>query len=144
MTAPFVLHGDPAGAVVDILTNLTPELAPYAVVNVATDLKGWQEPQRWVEISLKGGFRRSHEKISVPRIDIAVYGESSSVCSDVINICAASLFRARHAGYRGMGVRLIDVKEETGPFEAHDKHSECPRFVASYRLAVTPDPDSMP
>lgn len=140
--AEFIRRGDPASGVVDILTNHTPELTEYNVAGIATDLKGWVSPARWVEVTLAGGMK-TWPKISRPRIDIDVYAEMDYICNDILDICEASVFRARGL-YRGYGVFLSDVKEEVGAFEAYDKHQETPRYIVSLRLTVTPDPGSMP
>lgn len=139
---PFVRHGDPVAAVIDILTNQTPELAGYKVVNIAGDMTGWVSPQRWIQVSREGGLK-VWPKISKPRIDIDVYAETSNACADILDICEASIFRAQYV-YRGYGVRLHLVQEEVGPVEAYDKNQETPRYFMSLRLTTTPDPGSMP
>lgn len=139
---PFIRHGDPVAATVDILTNHTPELAPYDVVNIAGSMTNWQSPQRWIHIIRMGGLKK-WPKIEKPRMDIYVYGETDTVCSDILAIAEASLFRAAH-NYKGYGVRLNRVAEEVGAVESYDKNSECPRFFLTLRLTTTPDPGTMP
>lgn len=139
---PFIRHGDPVAATIDILTNYTPELAPYDIVNIAGDLTDWNAPDRWIQVSREGGLR-SWPKISKPRLDLDVFGETSNVCADIIDICEASIFRAQYE-YRGWGIRLHRVIEEVGPIEAYDKFEETPRYFMSLRYTTTPDPESMP
>lgn len=139
---PFIRHGDPVAGVIDILTNYTPELAPYEIVNIAGDMTGWISPQRWIQVSREGGLN-VWPKISKPRIDLDVYAETSSMCADIFDICQASLFRAQYQ-YWGYGIRLHKVQEEVGAIEAYDKHEETPRYFGSFRLITTPDPGSMP
>lgn len=139
---PYIRHGDPTAAVVDILTNHTPELEPYAVINIAGDMTGWESPQRWIHVNRMGGLK-VWPKTSKPRMDIYVYGESDTACIDIIDIAEASIFRAAHQ-YAGYGVRLQKVMEEVGAIESYDKHSECPRYFITLRLVTTPDPATMP
>lgn len=139
---PFIRHGDPVAGIIDILTNRTPELAPYAVDNIAGDLVGWDPTKKWIQVSREGGLRM-WPKISKPRIDIDVYAPTSNDCADIIDICEASIFRAQYE-YRGWGIRLHKVIEEVGPIEAYDKFEETPRYFMSLRLTTTPDPESMP
>lgn len=139
---PYVRHGDPVAAAIDILTNHTPELAEYEIVNIAGDMTNWVSPQRWIQVSREGGLR-VWPKLSKPRLDFDVYAENSNVCADIADICEASIFRAQYE-YRGYGVRLQKVIEEVGPVEAYDKHQETPRYFFTLRLHTTPDPASMP
>lgn len=139
---PFIRHGDPVAAIIDILTNQTPELEPYAVDNIAGDMTGWDKTKKWIQVSREGGLK-VWPKISKPRIDIDVYAPNSNECADIIDIAEASIFRAQYQ-YRGWGIRLHQVQEEVGAIEAYDKHEETPRYFLSLRLTTTPDPESMP
>ncbi len=138
----FIRFGDPVAGIIDILTNQTPELAPYSVDNIAGDLVGWTVDKKWIQVSREGGLR-VWPKISKPRIDIDVYAPNSNLCADILDICEASIFRAQYQ-YRGYGIRLHKVIEEVGPVEAYDKQEESPRYFMSLRLTTTPDPGSMP
>ncbi|WP_143194178.1 hypothetical protein [Micromonospora sp. CB01531] len=128
--------------VIDILTNQTPELAPYSIDNISGDLTGWDKTKTWIQVSREGGLR-VWPKISKPRIDIDVYAPTSNECADIMDIVEASIFRAQYQ-YRGWGIRLHRVIEEVGPVEAYDKHEESPRYFCSLRLTTTPDFESMP
>lgn len=139
---PFIRHGDPVAAVIDILTNLTPELEPYNLDGIAGDLTGWGPDKRWIQVSREGGLR-VWPKISKPRIDIDVYAPTSNECADIIDIAQASVFRYQY-DYKGWGIRLHKAMEEVGPIEAYDKLQESPRYFMSLRLVTTPDPESMP
>lgn len=138
----FIRHGDPVAAIIDILTNQTPELAPYSIDNIAKDLVGWTANKTWIQVSREGGLR-VWPKISKPRIDIDVYAPNPNNCADILDIAEASIFRAQYI-YRGYGIRLHKVIEEVGPIEAYDKQEETPRYFCSLRLTTTPDSGSMP
>ncbi|MFC6021508.1 hypothetical protein ACFP2T_35735 [Plantactinospora solaniradicis] len=140
--AEWILHGDPAGAAVDILTNYTPELTPYALTNIAKDLVGWSKPQRWITVTREGGLNK-WPKISKPRLDFYIYAESDNACQDISNIAEASLFRAAKI-YRGCGVRIHRVVEEVGAIDAYDRLSESNRYFFTLRLTTTPDPETIP
>ena len=139
---PFIRHGDPVAATIDILTNYTPELEPYGVDNIAGDLTGWDKRKIWIQVSREGGLK-VWPKASKPRIDLDVYAPTSNDCADIIDICEASIFRAQYQ-YRGYGIRLHKVIEEVGAIEAYDKNQETPRYFMSLRYTTTPDPGSMP
>lgn len=139
---PFIRHGDPVAATIDILTNLTPELEPYGIDGISKSLVGWDTSKRWIQVSREGGLK-VWPKISKPRIDIDVYAENANLCEDIIDICEASIFRSQYQ-YRGFGIRLHLVQEEVGAIEAYDKQEETPRYFMSLRYTTTPDPASMP
>jgi len=140
--AEWILHGDPASAAVDILTNHTPELSPYALVGISKDLVGWSAPERWIVVTREGGLKQ-WPKISKPRLDFYVYAESDNTAADIIDLASASIFRAAKL-YRGYGVRLHRVVEEVGAIDSYDKFSECDRYFMTLRWTTTPDPESLP
>lgn len=128
---PFLPDGDPEAAVVDILTNLTPELSASRVT-VSTNLVGFTPGDRWVEVVQTGGLQR-WPVILRPRIDLDVYAERRSVARDVTNICVASVKRAM-GSYDNFGFRLIDCHVESGPIRIPDPLQDVTRYVTSLRL----------
>lgn len=140
--AEFIRHGDATAAVIDILTNYTPELVPMDVT-VSSSLVGWTPDQRWIMVSREGGLKHWPFKIDRPRIDITTYAPEMEVAFDLASIAEASIFRAR-GSYSGYGVRLQYVIEEVGMTEVWEKQEESPSYFLSLRLTTTPDPISMP
>lgn len=139
MSYPFVVQGDVISAVIDILTNQTPELAAMAgdTPRVSGDLRGYDSPMRWIAVHTYGGNTR-YPKINKPRVDFEILAERGSVAREMGRIIEASMFRAM--GYRSTttGVSMSDVKTEMGLNEIPDKLSDSPRYVLSLRLTITP------
>lgn len=143
---PYIQHGDGEAAVVDILTNYTPELTAYCTTNsvtlpvVATNLIGYQKGTLWVLVELEGGsYKFLHQKRS--RIDITVYGpdgkDARGIAYDVSAIIQASLF-AWQTGYKGHGVNYQTVQIETDIFRGNDKEDDPVRYIQSLRLLLLP------
>jgi hypothetical protein len=127
----FIPDGDAEAAIVDILTNLTPELSASRVT-VSTNLVGYSPELRWIEVVQTGGVHH-WPIIYRPRIDIDVYAERRSVALDISNICVASVKRAM-GSYDNFGFRLTDCRIESGPMRVPDPLQEVTRYVTSLRL----------
>jgi len=129
----FILAGSAEGAVIDILTNLTPELPADCIVSA--NMIGFVAYQRRIVISKEGAVR-VWPKIDRPRIDIDVYGERRTPTEQMADIVLASLRRA--VGYSGMGLNITDMEVEVGPTRVPDPLEETPRYFMSVRLTTTP------
>ncbi len=140
----FIVHGDAEAAVVDILSNDTPELPHYPPnpsLTISTNLVGFTPNDRWILIEQEGASEK-WPKISRPRIDIDVFADRRSVAKDIIEICLASLKRAM-GDYSGFGLFISDVKIEMGPTRVPDNLQEVARYVAAVRLTIVPNGDSL-
>lgn len=143
MTRPFLQHGDVEALVIDILLNHTPELEPYDVVNISTDLRGYQAAMRWVKVTLEGGWTIIENIIRKPRVDMEVRAERRDVALDISNICIASLFRA--VPHTAHGAVLSDIRTELEPVNVPDKEEEASyRYYMAFRLTCLIDFDSAP
>jgi hypothetical protein len=143
MTGPleFVMGGDTEAAVVDILLNLTPELA-YANATISTNLLDYMVGDRWVFVTQEGSFE-SFQHLDHPRIDFEVYAERRSVAFDMAKICLASV-KYQAGRYRGNGIFISDCKVEQGLTRVPDKLQEAPRYIFSVRLTCVPKDDLTP
>lgn len=130
----FLLSGSPEAAVVDILTNDTPELLGSAIIS--TNMKGFVPYQRRIVVSQEGGVK-VWPKIDRPRIDIDVYGESRTPTELMADIVIASLRRAQ--GYNGKGLVITDIEVEVGKTRVPDPLQETPRYFLSVRLTTVPN-----
>jgi hypothetical protein len=135
---PFVLFGDPEAAVIDILQNHTPELTPYGINRISTDLVGYSADQIWVLVEMEGGsYKYFHQKRC--RIDITVYvpiqPDSRSTALAISNVIQASLF-ATQSSYIGHGINLQAVQVETDIFRGNDKDEDPVRYIQSLRLEI--------
>jgi len=135
MTEEYIVHGKPADAIVDIFTNLTPEM-PNKVF-VSTDMRSYVARGRYVYVSYLGGILK-WPKIMRPRIDVEVYAESRDAAEGIANICLASLLRVKHS-YVGHGIRITEVRLEQGITILSDPQDVEARYVFSVRLTTTPE-----
>lgn len=132
----FILMGDIEAAIQDILLNRTPELAPYDVVKISTDYRGYNLGMRWIMVSREGGVR-VWPRLDHPRIDVWSLAERRDVASDMAQVARASIFRA--AGrYSGMGLTITAVKEEVGPVRVADKPTSSDQYLFSLSLTTVP------
>lgn len=140
---PMVIHGDVEALVRDVIANLTPELVPYSVDGISTDLRGYSSGMRWIMITAEGGFTTPYNIINKPRIDVEVRAERRDVAHDMAQICHGTIFRA--VPYTAFGATLSDVRTELGLVNVPDKEEEQSyRYLFSLRIVCTADPDSAP
>jgi hypothetical protein len=140
---PMVIHGDVEALIVDILNNHTPELAPFQVERISTDLRGYKAPDRWVMVTVEGGFHDIWNVISKPRIDVEVRAELRTTAHDIAQICLGSLFRA--VPYSSNGATLSRLTTEMGLINVPDKEEAASyRYIFSLRATCTVHPDSAP
>lgn len=135
----YVLQGDAEAAILDIITNDTPELPwfpPHPTLYVSTNMRGYATGQRRIMITQEGSLER-WPKIERPRIDVEVFAERRSVAHDIASICVASLRRAM-GSYRGFGLFISDCKLEQGITRIPDKFEESSRYVFAVRLTIVP------
>jgi len=136
----FIEHGDAEAAVVDILKNETPELDfSTGHPRVSTDLKGFTDGDRWIEVTQEGSFEE-WPTIDHPRIDVGCYAERRSVARDIAAICLASV-KYQMGRYRGNGLFLSDVRVEMGLTNTSDRYQEGYRFTFAVRLTTRPSGD---
>lgn len=129
----YLVSGSAEGAVVDILTNYTPEL--YGSCIISTNMLGFVPLQRRIVVSQEGSVR-VWPKIDRPRIDIDVYGERRTPTEMIADIVLATLRRA--VGYAGMGLKITDMEVEVGKTRVPDPLQETPRYFMSARLTTVP------
>ena len=141
-TYEYITFGDTEAAIVDILTNHTPELDfADGRPRVSTNFIGYEYGMRWITVSQEGGFVR-WPNINRPRIDIQVLAERRSVAHDIADICLASI-RRWMGRYRGYGLVLTDAIVELGLTRVPDRRQEADRYIFALRLTTRPD-DSIP
>lgn len=141
-TYEYITFGDTEAAIVDILTNHTPELdLADGRPRVSTNFIGYEYGMRWITVSQEGGFVR-WPNINRPRIDIQVLAERRSVAHDIADICLASI-RRWMGRYRGYGLVLTDAIVELGLTRVPDRRQEADRYIFALRLTTRPD-DSIP
>lgn len=140
----LIRHGDAEALVVHILTNLTPELSGIALpFRVSTDLVGYNEGNRWIEVSQEGSAKSNWNIINKVRVDVSVRAESRNVARDAAEIAEASIFRA--VGASAFGSTLSQVTEETGILRVPDVREDVShRYIFSLRLVLMIDLASMP
>lgn len=140
---PMIIHGDIEALLIDVLLNHTPELAPYALTRISTDLRGYSEGNRWVMITAEGGAHAQWNVISKPRIDFEVRAERRDVAQDISQICMGSVFRAVPSS--AFGATLSEVKSELGLTNVPDKDEESSyRYIFSFRATCLVHPASAP
>lgn len=139
----MVIHGDVEALLVDIIQNSTPELASFGPPRVSTDLRDYQEGERWVAISVEGGLHDAWNLIWNPRLDVEIRAETRSLAHDISQIVFASLFRA--VPHSAWGETLSEVKTELGLTKVSDKEEVASyRYVFSLRLTCLVDPSYQP
>lgn len=138
MSDNFILHGDVESFVIEILTDLTPEIPPTEGFTISTDLRNYNEGDRWVVVNQEGGTKSLHNIINKPRVDLHFRAEKRHIARDAAEIYIASLFRA--VGYRSGGCSLSQVLEETGLAYVPDKYeSNSYRYIYAARLTILAD-----
>lgn len=141
MPQPFVVHGDVEALIVEVLKN-APELSPYEPT-ISTDLRDYNESDRWVMVTVEGGAKEIWNVVNKPRIDFEVRAERRSVAHDMAQICEGAVFRA--IPYSAFGATLCMVREELGLVNVPDKEEvESYRYIFSLRASCTAHPDSAP
>lgn len=141
MTTPFgwpvIIHGDPVGAVIDILRNADDVTDLVPDTNISSDLKGYQAQSPWIEVVSGGGWR-ARLKIYKPRVDVYCYHPIRSRCWDIAQAAESTLIAS--IGYAGKGLFLSDIRSESGITEIPDRLQESNRQYFALRLTVTPRP----
>jgi hypothetical protein len=132
---PLVVPGDAEAAVVDILTNYTPELSGLDIT-FSTSMVGYTAGDRWVVVSQEGGSAE-WPKIDRPRIDLQIFANSRTDARDIAAMCQASLIRSM-GNYSGNGVTITDVRLELGLTRVPDKLEEVARYILALRLTCVP------
>lgn len=132
-----IIYGDSEAMIVDILTNLTPELDLISGrPTVSTNLIGYASNLRWIKVDQQGGLE-GWPNIYKPRIDIEVRAERRSVALDLSHYCMNSV-RRQMGIYDGFGVRLNHVRVEMLPVRIPDLLEETCRYVTTLRLWCVP------
>lgn len=131
----LIVPGDAEAAVIDILSNSTPELSGLGIT-FSSDLVGYEPGDRWVMVTQEGSSA-GWPKIDKPRIDIEVYADIREDARDIAALCQASVLRAM-GNYSGKGLKITDAKVELGLTRVPDKLSEKPRYILALRLTTVP------
>lgn len=134
---PLVVHGDSEGACIDILKTAPEILALTPVPTISSNTRGYLAGARWITVVREGGATPFPHKADKPRIDFMCYGNSRTEANETAQVAQAVLRRAM-GEYVGYGVRLLDVKIETGIYRLPDKDTDSPRYFFSLRLTCTP------
>lgn len=137
----YVVQGDAEAAVIDILTNDTPELPSVPELKVRANMRGYIDGERRIVVIQQGSLLR-WPKISRPRVDVECYAERRTVAKELAEISVASLFRSM-GGYDGFGLKLIHCHMEQGPTRIPDKLQQADRYIFSVRLTVIPYGDAL-
>lgn len=134
----YIVQGDVEAAAISILKD-APELTgfPGGAPRVSSDLQGYQKHSRWLTVSREGGIL-NWPKIEKPRLDFNVYAEKRSVAHDLAQVALAVMFREMGSAFPDFGLRITDVKVETGLVRVPDKETGSPRYVFALRLTCLP------
>lgn len=134
---PYIEHGDVEGACIDILKNAPEIIALTPSVRVSSNLLHYEAGDRWIEVVREGGALPWPKKADKPRVDFMCYGNSRTEALKTAQVALAVICRAMGT-YVGFGVKLLDVKVETGIYRLPDKPTDAPRYFFSLRLTCTP------
>lgn len=134
----YVLQGDVEAACINLLKD-APEITGFAggAPRVSSDLQGFQMGARWVMVSREGGSL-AWPKIDYPRLDFNIYGETRKVAHDLAQVAQAVMFRSMDSTFPQFGVRITNVKVETGILRAPDPSTGSLRYVFALRLTCVP------
>lgn len=135
---PYIRHGDVEGACIDILNNASEIQALSPVPVVSSNMLGYSRGQHRIEVVREGGAVPWPKKAEKPRIDFMCYASSRIAANDIAQVAHAVMCRAM-GDYVGFGIRLLDVKTETGIYRLPDKETDSPRYFFSLRLVCTPE-----
>lgn len=138
MTWQYIPQGDVEAAIIKMLKNAT-EVVNFSggAPRVSSDLQDYQARARWIMVSREGGYL-VWPKIDKPRIDINVFAESRKVAHDLAQVAQAVIFRGMDATFPEFGMRITDVRMETGMFRVPDRETGSPRYVFALRLTCVP------
>jgi hypothetical protein len=137
----YVLQGDLTAAVINQLRN-APEISGFAggAPTVSSTLDGYVIGNRWISVSLEGGSFK-WPVVANARVDFNVFAESRTVAHDMAQVALAVLFREMgQPTSPTYGVRITDVRVETGLTRADDKMSDSARFLFALRITYVPAP----
>jgi hypothetical protein len=133
---PLIVHGDIEGACLDILKNAT-EIQALTLDGISSNLKDYRRGKKWIQVVREGGALPWPKKADKSRVDFMCFGNTRPEAHNIAQVAQAVLCRAMGA-YVGFGVRLIDVKTETGVYRLPDKDTDSPRYMFSLRITCTP------
>lgn len=128
--------GDAEAAVVAILRS-DADVSDMDPTGVATDLIGYDAPDRWLRVVRTGGVPTLWMRIDNPNVRVEAYAESKAAALDLARSAFDAVHKAR--GYTGHGLLLYDVAEETGlAWEPDDQDPTTPRYTFTLALVTKP------
>lgn len=137
----FIVHGDAAAAVVQILKAATEVTSVVPATNISTDLIGYDRlaAPLWVVVERHGGNLKFPFRQDRPRVDVECHAQTRQKSHDIAALCQAAVFRA--AGdvvYTAQDCHVTGALIESGILFAPDLQDSSYRHIFSLRLSTTP------
>lgn len=137
----FIIHGDAAAAVVQILKAATEVTSVVGANNISTDLIGYDRLANplWVVCERHGGNLTFPYRQDRPRVDVECRAQKRQQSHDIAALCQAAILRAAgNTVFTAQDCHVTGAKVESGILFAPDKDDSSYRHIFSLRFSTTP------
>lgn len=137
----FVIHGDAAAAVVQMLKAATEVTSVIPTNNISTDLIGYDRlaAPLWVVVERHGGNLTFPYHQDRPRVDVECRAQTRQKSHDMAALCQAAILRASgNTVYNAVDCHVTGAKIESGILFAPDRDDSSYRHIFSLRFSTTP------
>jgi hypothetical protein len=121
--------------VIEFLEN-HPYLASFSPVTIASDLKGYLAPDRWISVQATGGNDENKVRVAAPRVDVNVYAESKPLTKAIALAAVAAIKSMK--GYTNSKAVVINT-DVSLPADLTDPVNSNPRYVFDATIYIRPN-----
>lgn len=139
--AEFIVHGDAAAAIVQLLKAASEVTSVVPTNNISTDLIGYDRLSAplWVVVERHGGNLSFPFRQDRPRVDVECHAQTRMKSHDIAALCQAAILRAAgNQVFNSQDCHVTGAKIESGILFAPDKDDGSYRHIFSIRLSTTP------
>lgn len=137
----FIIHGDAAAAVVQMLKAASEVTSVVGSTNISTDLIGYDRLTNplWVVCQRHGGNLTYPYRQDRPRVDVDCHAQTRQDSHDLAMLCQAAILRASgNVVFTAQDCHVTGAKIESGILFAPDRDDSSYRHIFSLRFSTTP------